>query len=129
LASPAFSSPEREDNQAEPSETNRREIEGECGICLCNLRLPQQDLDGDEEDESDHDESDSSQDNNEDGSDGVGNEEAELTEERDEVEHQEEELVWCKARCGVNFHKRCIDQWLQTKRAPTCPMCRNGWKN
>jgi hypothetical protein len=38
-------------------------------------------------------------------------------------------LVWCKARCGVNFHKRCIDQWLQTAHDPTCPTCRSHWKH
>ncbi|KAJ6178072.1 hypothetical protein N7519_008533 [Penicillium mononematosum] len=39
------------------------------------------------------------------------------------------ELVWCKARCGVNFHKQCIDQWLETDHAPTCPACRSTWKH
>jgi hypothetical protein len=45
-----------------------------------------------------------------------------------EGEGEEEELVWCKARCGVNFHKKCIDKWLETSHAPTCPTCRSNWR-
>lgn len=41
---------------------------------------------------------------------------------------EDEELVWCKARCGINFHKNCIDQWLETSHASTCPACRSTWR-
>ena len=26
--------------------------------------------------------------------------------------------------CGHRFHKDCIDEWMQTAAAPTCPLCR-----
>jgi hypothetical protein len=38
-------------------------------------------------------------------------------------------VVWCKARCGVNFHKSCISEWLGSARYPTCPTCRSNWKH
>jgi hypothetical protein len=25
-----------------------------------------------------------------------------------------EEIVWCKAACGNNIHKKCFDQWAAT---------------
>lgn len=37
-------------------------------------------------------------------------------------------LVWCKARCGVNYHKMCVDQWLATDLYAPCPTCRNTWR-
>jgi hypothetical protein len=49
-------------------------------------------------------------------------------------EHSSDEgddLVWCKAQCGVNYHKTCIDKWtamcLTQEREPTCPLCRARW--
>lgn len=27
-----------------------------------------------------------------------------------------EEIVWCKAACGNNIHKKCFDQWAATTR-------------
>lgn len=90
----------------------RRHVEGECNICLLPLL----------EDESDTD--------------------------RYEVEDSDdfyelpapprivyEELVWCRRRCGNNFHRDCMDSWIRTfqdrfernGRQPTCPMCRAKW--
>ncbi|ORY09369.1 hypothetical protein BCR34DRAFT_615853 [Clohesyomyces aquaticus] len=38
---------------------------------------------------------------------------------------------YCKAACGNNVHKACIDQWIQALRTqyktPTCPYCRTEW--
>lgn len=41
-----------------------------------------------------------------------------------------EELVWCKAACGQNFHKQCFDQWRASKRGArlTCVYCRSEWQ-
>jgi hypothetical protein len=36
--------------------------------------------------------------------------------------------VWCKAQCGVNFHKACMDQWLKRAPSRTCPACRRSWR-
>ncbi|KAJ5898881.1 hypothetical protein N7495_003625 [Penicillium taxi] len=128
-----FSSTDQENSQRETSEPNRRQVEGECGICLCDLHIPQQDVDCEEEEQGEHADGDEYNDDNEDPSDDDDDDDSdrydEQTETEDEHEHQNEELVWCKARCGVNFHKRCIDQWLESDHAPTCPMCRSKWKH
>ncbi|KAI9645107.1 hypothetical protein NHQ30_005841 [Ciborinia camelliae] len=41
-----------------------------------------------------------------------------------------EEIVWCKAACGQNFHKECFDQWKASKRGAlvTCVYCRTPWQ-
>jgi len=37
--------------------------------------------------------------------------------------------VYCRGRCGANFHKNCIEHWLQqNQQNPTCPMCRVPWE-
>ncbi|KAK1140032.1 hypothetical protein N8T08_010941 [Aspergillus melleus] len=100
-------------------QVQRREVEGECGICLCELRVPQHDGDADDEEESDHSD-------DEDHDDGYDQDDDD-DDDDDNNEHQNDELVWCKARCGVNFHKPCIDQWLEVAGAPTCPACRSIW--
>lgn len=127
------SSTGNQDSQDETSQANRREVEGECGICLCNLQISQHDVDADEEEDSEHsdddDYDDDDDDDDDDDNDQDDDEYDEQTEAEDKDEHQDEELVWCKARCGVNFHKQCIDQWLETARDPTCPTCRSHWKH
>ncbi|KAL1977726.1 hypothetical protein VTN31DRAFT_585 [Thermomyces dupontii] len=45
--------------------------------------------------------------------------------------HEEEELVWCRECCGQNYHRSCIQAWIdissQSSRGPTCPLCRVPW--
>jgi hypothetical protein len=39
-------------------------------------------------------------------------------------------LTYCRAKCGANFHKACVDPWLnQNRPTPTCPMCREVWQD
>jgi len=42
-----------------------------------------------------------------------------------------EELVWCKAACGQNFHKACFEQWRASKKGGpvTCVYCRTEWQD
>ncbi|KAJ5312370.1 hypothetical protein PENANT_c011G04100 [Penicillium antarcticum] len=122
------------DSQNRISQTTRREAEGECGICLCDLLPSKQDIAGDTDEESDHIGSDEysrdDQSDDDDYDDEIDDdEENEEQETEDKHERQDEELAWCKARCGVNFHAKCIEQWLETARAPTCPACRSTWKH
>ncbi|CRG88704.1 hypothetical protein PISL3812_05738 [Talaromyces islandicus] len=43
------------------------------------------------------------------------------------------QLVWCRRRCGNNFHQSCIDGWLESiaqhpeRPLATCPTCRVVW--
>ncbi|KAM3079508.1 hypothetical protein ACMFMG_005929 [Clarireedia jacksonii] len=41
-----------------------------------------------------------------------------------------EEIVWCKAACGQNFHKMCFEQWRMSKGrgSVTCVYCRTPWQ-
>ncbi|CAG8386919.1 unnamed protein product [Penicillium salamii] len=105
-------------------QVTRREVEGDCGICLCDLHGPQQavdsedetDNDGDDDDEKDDSEDDEEEDDSEDDDDNYY-----------DADEYQEELTWCKVRCGVNFHKKCIDRWLACAR--TCPACRSMWED
>ncbi|CAG7939706.1 unnamed protein product [Penicillium salamii] len=126
-------------------QVTRREVEGDCGICLCDLHGPQQavdwedetdnDSDDEEDDDSDDDEEeDDSEDDEED--DSEDDEDDDSEEEEDDSEDDgkyydaneyQEELTWCKIGCGVNFHKKCIDKWLACAR--TCPACRSKWED
>ncbi|KAJ5598180.1 hypothetical protein N7537_008264 [Penicillium hordei] len=144
-------------SQDETPQPIRREVEGECGICLCDLHRSQDENSDEEKTESgggdDHDDSDDSDDgddsddsDDEDDSD-VSDDENDYDDSDDENDYDDsdddtdaddddtddhghlEELVWCRARCGVNFHKQCIDQWLETDHASTCPTCRSNWKH
>lgn len=40
---------------------------------------------------------------------------------------EDEELVWCRAACGNNIHKACLNQWID--RNSTCPFCRAQWQS
>jgi hypothetical protein len=44
--------------------------------------------------------------------------------------NSDEELVWCKASCGQNFHKDCFEQWKMSKHGGrvTCVYCRAQWQ-
>ncbi|OQE12861.1 hypothetical protein PENFLA_c060G08612 [Penicillium flavigenum] len=122
----AFSRTGNRTSQNETSQPSRREIEGECGICLNNLH-GSQDEDWDAEEGSENSGGDGHGDNDQD-----DNDEEDDSDDNDDNADDDEhlkELVWCKARCGVNFHKQCIDQWLETDHAPTCPACRSTWKH
>jgi hypothetical protein len=48
-----------------------------------------------------------------------------------EFEQGYEDTVFCKAVCGNNIHKECMEQWSASRNrnsAPvTCPYCRNNW--
>lgn len=91
----------------------RRHVEGECNICI----LPLQDDSSEEDQSEDYDDS-SEQDEEE-------------SEDSHDVQNGYEELVWCKRRCGNNFHRVCIDSWIDAcqanNREPTCPICRAEW--
>ncbi|KAB5547144.1 SWIM zinc finger protein [Coniochaeta sp. 2T2.1] len=47
---------------------------------------------------------------------------------------EDEALVYCRASCGQNMHKACMEMWAATKRAQgreakvTCPYCRTLWE-
>lgn len=88
----------------------RRPIEGDCGICYLPL------VDDDEDDTH--------------SSDGlVSNSEARSS---TSTRPTREPLVWCKAQCGHNYHKSCVDPWVtccvDNSRAATCPTCRATWR-
>ncbi|KAL4796461.1 hypothetical protein BDV19DRAFT_361025 [Aspergillus venezuelensis] len=83
--------------------TTRRPIEGDCSICLEPLLRTHGSDDG--SDDSDIDSSDN------------------------ESEEPEQEVVWCNAQCGNNYHKSCIERWLGTAAKSTCPTCRKPWRN
>lgn len=123
-------------SQDETPQSIRREVEGECGICLCDLHGSQDgDLDEEEDSESsgddDHDDEDDYDDYDDSDSDNYDYDDNDYdVEDNDADDHEHlNELVWCKARCGVNFHKQCIDQWLETDHASKCPTCRSNWKH
>ncbi|RDA91543.1 hypothetical protein CP533_4375 [Ophiocordyceps camponoti-saundersi (nom. inval.)] len=38
-------------------------------------------------------------------------------------------IVWCRAACGQNFHRQCMNTWIRkSDRSPRCPMCRRPWE-
>lgn len=46
------------------------------------------------------------------------------------LDADEDEITFCRARCGQNFHERCMDQWKVAESGPTkCPICRQVWKS
>ena len=43
-----------------------------------------------------------------------------------------DQLTFCQTTCGTNFHSDCIKIWTrqaEQARTPTCPACRQPWKN
>jgi hypothetical protein len=40
-----------------------------------------------------------------------------------------ENIVWCRAACGQNFHQECFEQWRKSKMGGrvTCVYCRSEW--
>ncbi|KAL2818700.1 hypothetical protein BDW59DRAFT_165363 [Aspergillus cavernicola] len=100
----------------------RRHTDRDCSICLISLLEPPPGPD-DEVGDTDHE---AEEDNK--------NDQRNLSD--DEEEQEEEtlylpegpELSWCKARCGINYHKACIDKWLATSAHAACPTCRRIWR-
>ncbi|KAF5855872.1 hypothetical protein ETB97_008282 [Aspergillus alliaceus] len=45
-----------------------------------------------------------------------------------EDKEEQQELSWCKAQCGVNYHTSCIELWLKASTKSTCPTCRSAWR-
>ena len=47
-------------------------------------------------------------------------------------EKSKEEVVYCKASCGNNVHKKCFEKWASTRKQGrdevTCPFCRAPWQ-
>jgi hypothetical protein len=37
-------------------------------------------------------------------------------------------IAWCRRGCGGNFHRKCVKEWIESRRAygeeATCPLCR-----
>ncbi|PYI10714.1 hypothetical protein BO78DRAFT_305277 [Aspergillus sclerotiicarbonarius CBS 121057] len=94
-----------------------RPVDGDCGICLLPYfdERMRYDLSEDEQMED------------------VDDEEGAWEEmEDDDVagpDYDHDLLVWCRAFCGTNYHRACMEQWIDTFDAhePTCPTCRNYW--
>jgi hypothetical protein len=51
-----------------------------------------------------------------------------------EALEKDEAIIYCRASCGQNMHKACLEMWAATKRAQgtvakvTCPYCRSPWE-
>lgn len=48
-----------------------------------------------------------------------------------DFEPRKEAIVYCKAACGNNVHKGCMQSWIASKGAAkaTCPYCRAKWED
>lgn len=47
-----------------------------------------------------------------------------------EFEAEKEAIVYCKAACGNNVHKDCMQSWIAaTHGKATCPYCRAKWED
>jgi hypothetical protein len=46
----------------------------------------------------------------------------------DDLEPRKDAIVYCKASCGNNVHKDCMQKWISmTRGKATCPYCRATW--
>jgi hypothetical protein len=46
----------------------------------------------------------------------------------DDLEPDQDVIVYCKASCGNNVHKDCMQKWIAMSRGKaTCPYCRATW--
>jgi hypothetical protein len=46
----------------------------------------------------------------------------------DDLEPAKDAIVYCKASCGNNVHKDCMQKWISMSRGKaTCPYCRATW--
>ncbi|KAI3005777.1 hypothetical protein CBS147346_4127 [Aspergillus niger] len=92
-----------------------RPVDGDCGICLLPYLDESMRCDMSDDGRTDDDEDDE-------------------WEELDDEElagpdYDHGLLVWCRGSCGTNYHRACLEQWLDTfdTLEPTCPTCRNYW--
>ncbi|KAE8400633.1 hypothetical protein BDV37DRAFT_286507 [Aspergillus pseudonomiae] len=46
-----------------------------------------------------------------------------------ETEYDDERWVWCQGHCGTNYHRDCMDRWIETfdDLFPRCPTCSEFW--
>lgn len=45
-----------------------------------------------------------------------------------EFDPNDKTIVYCKAACGNNVHKECMDSWMKARQGKaTCPYCRAVW--
>ncbi|PWY80892.1 hypothetical protein BO94DRAFT_470351 [Aspergillus sclerotioniger CBS 115572] len=95
-----------------------RPVDGDCGICL----LPYFD-ESIKYDSSEDEEMEDADDEEEAWEEMDGD--AELS----GPDYDHELLVWCRAFCGTNYHRACMEKWIETFEVhePTCPTCRNYW--
>jgi uncharacterized Zn-finger protein len=47
----------------------------------------------------------------------------------DELDPKNDDIVYCKASCGNNVHKACMQSWIKVaaRGKATCPYCRAAW--
>lgn len=109
----------------------RKEIEGDCGICMLPLDIDSDDsrLTGFVEGILQY--ADAVYDSDQHGEITDDDNDEEEKEERDDDDvEKEDDILYCKARCGTNYHNSCINTWLSTfpdYRMATCPTCRALW--
>ncbi|KAH8698937.1 hypothetical protein BGW36DRAFT_377000 [Talaromyces proteolyticus] len=120
----------------------RKPIEGECGICYRSIFGDREDDDSEVDDDSEDDDDYKDDDDSEDDDDYKDDDSEDDDDYSDESESEsesgitprtpQEPLVWCKAQCGQNYHKSCMDLWIHScadsSRAATCPTCRARWR-
>ena len=98
----------------------RGQLDGECSICLTPL--------GESEHSTNNGEGPSG---NNGGNSRGGNQTKQFSAPKSPFQGHAQVLVWCKRRCGANFHKSCMDQWTKAcqkdGRQAQCPMCRSSW--
>lgn len=131
----------------------RRPIQGDCGICLSSLENDiWEDTDDEDSDEAENEGSDGPKDDENGWEDEDDGEEycSDTTESHrsnssswngeagsaDQAQHsipstERYDIVWCKAKCGVNYHRDCIYQWLALDpfEGLSCPTCRSIWES
>ena len=47
-----------------------------------------------------------------------------------DLDDEHNDVIWCKAACGNNMHRTCMDQWVASQRGATvrCVYCRTPWE-
>ncbi|RAL02660.1 uncharacterized protein BO80DRAFT_28421 [Aspergillus ibericus CBS 121593] len=97
-----------------------RPVDGDCGICLLPYLDERMRYEMSEDEEMED-------------VDDADDEEGAWEEMEDDdlagPDYDHDLLVWCRAFCGTNYHRACMEQWIDTfdVHEPTCPTCRNYW--